>query len=391
MPRGGSIDKDYFEAIKDVLRRRGYILTGILNLPGGSVDKGLTGNQADVFRGVKTAEGQIAEKVVVKIDPAWRSPDRDVLTTGNYSREVGEHYGELSNGQKRYLQDSEKFINIQMADNITIVVDGHTINLAVQVIDEWDGEEIANYLEKHDNLSSDFVPTLLSEFSGLFQVVGDLINSGMSYGDFLGAERLRNVLVNDKGETIVIDLDLITDVDSAPDFWRDKLRMSTLRGLIKAIANTLETIQESKVEGKDAKSILNKAIRTLELEHSRVESNFRYVVDDRKPFVDKTRELAEFMAGIAQQYEGSASSAIAEAKQGLTFTERDWEKGGIDLNPDNMDMEIRGQGASSPIMDIPFDIQNFQGFTFQIIRIEPIKDLSNLFGVPQEKEVSSLP
>ncbi|MBU2634733.1 MAG: HEAT repeat domain-containing protein [Nanoarchaeota archaeon] len=59
--------------------------------------------------------------------------------------------------------------------------------------------------------------------------------------------------------------------------------------------------------------------------------------------------------------------------------------GGIDLNPKNLDMEIRGQGLNIPKMNIPFDIQNFQGFTFNIIKIEVIEDLNSVLNIPKEE------
>lgn len=48
-------------------------------------------------------------------------------------------------------------------------------------------------------------------------------------------------------------------------------------------------------------------------------------------------------------------------------------KGGIDLNPEELNLETKGGGIIFPDTDIPFDIQNFQGFSFRITRIEPLQ------------------
>lgn len=54
-------------------------------------------------------------------------------------------------------------------------------------------------------------------------------------------------------------------------------------------------------------------------------------------------------------------------------------KGGIDLNPQNLDLKI--EGSSSPILPaaITFDLQNFQGFTFRITKIEKVRGKNKPF------------
>ncbi|TAN62652.1 DEAD/DEAH box helicase [bacterium] len=58
--------------------------------------------------------------------------------------------------------------------------------------------------------------------------------------------------------------------------------------------------------------------------------------------------------------------------------------GGIDLNPAGINLEVKkkeGASAASPLPSSPlitFDIKNFQGFTFQIIKIEPVRDVVSL-------------
>jgi hypothetical protein len=70
----------------------------------------------------------------------------------------------------------------------------------------------------------------------------------------------------------------------------------------------------------------------------------------------------------------------------MKINPRSDEVGGIDFNPANLDIQVQGEGVMDiPAFNVPFDIQNFQGFTFQIIKIEGLDSLDNLM------ELSSRP
>ncbi|MEI8349789.1 MAG: hypothetical protein WCI77_06505, partial [Candidatus Omnitrophota bacterium] len=57
--------------------------------------------------------------------------------------------------------------------------------------------------------------------------------------------------------------------------------------------------------------------------------------------------------------------------------------GGIDLNPNLLQLEIRNNsGLGRPVI-VPFDLKNFQGFTFRIIKINRIADFAAIFDFPQ--------
>lgn len=64
--------------------------------------------------------------------------------------------------------------------------------------------------------------------------------------------------------------------------------------------------------------------------------------------------------------------------------------GGIDLNPENIDIEIK-EGAASPITTIPFnpriDLQAFQGFSFQILKMEKLKDFPEFTSFPSTQNL----
>ncbi|UCG35687.1 MAG: protein kinase, partial [Candidatus Omnitrophota bacterium] len=66
-------------------------------------------------------------------------------------------------------------------------------------------------------------------------------------------------------------------------------------------------------------------------------------------------------------------------------------RGGIDLGP--MEIETRGEGLEISLESLPFDLKTFEGFTFQILKLERVDDVGRLLGHvdKEEKEVSSLP
>ncbi|MBU1367197.1 MAG: hypothetical protein KJ711_05240, partial [Candidatus Omnitrophica bacterium] len=76
-------------------------------------------------------------------------------------------------------------------------------------------------------------------------------------------------------------------------------------------------------------------------------------------------------------------SGLRDKKQSISSIEGN--KGGIDLNPKNLEIDVRGESIDLPKLNIPFDIQNFQGFTFHIIKIEVIKDLNSVLNIPERE------
>ena len=69
--------------------------------------------------------------------------------------------------------------------------------------------------------------------------------------------------------------------------------------------------------------------------------------------------------------EESEEKEIAEGSFGKNTGSSPLKKpGGIDLNATKLNLDIRGQSLSSPLIidNVPFSLQNFQGFTFQIIK-----------------------
>ncbi len=57
-------------------------------------------------------------------------------------------------------------------------------------------------------------------------------------------------------------------------------------------------------------------------------------------------------------------------------------KGGIDLEG----IDVDAAPASVPLNMPLFDFRNFEGFTFQIIRIESIPNINVLFGIAVKEE-----
>lgn len=79
----------------------------------------------------------------------------------------------------------------------------------------------------------------------------------------------------------------------------------------------------------------------------------------------------------------SSSSLVTSLKED-NFQSTLETKGGIDLNPANLNIEVIGEvkGANlQPFNPLSLDIQNFQGFTFQIIGIQPVSDWEGAFAL----------
>jgi hypothetical protein len=74
----------------------------------------------------------------------------------------------------------------------------------------------------------------------------------------------------------------------------------------------------------------------------------------------------------------------AEGKAGTPPFKGNQDLGGIDLNPANLNLEVRGKGIELKEFVVPFDIKNFEGFTFRILKIEPLKDLKSVFNPSQK-------
>ncbi|MCF7873844.1 MAG: hypothetical protein K9L84_03500 [Candidatus Omnitrophica bacterium] len=76
---------------------------------------------------------------------------------------------------------------------------------------------------------------------------------------------------------------------------------------------------------------------------------------------------------------GSSNPSPEKAPGGID------NKGGIDLTPAQINLDVQGQGINSTQLQLPFDLQTFQGFTFNIIKIETIDNLGQIFGQANNK------
>jgi len=81
-------------------------------------------------------------------------------------------------------------------------------------------------------------------------------------------------------------------------------------------------------------------------------------------------------------------NTVSSPTKTINVNKVDSTPGGIDLNPDNLDLEIKGEGINFQNIDVPFDIQNFQGFTFQIVKIQRIKNSRDIFSAQELTSVN---
>jgi hypothetical protein len=72
-------------------------------------------------------------------------------------------------------------------------------------------------------------------------------------------------------------------------------------------------------------------------------------------------DINQQMSQINQ--EGLATQELAE---GPDMT------GGIDFNPENFEVQVKGEGLSVTYLDKTFDIDNIEGFTFKILNVSRI-------------------
>jgi len=95
---------------------------------------------------------------------------------------------------------------------------------------------------------------------------------------------------------------------------------------------------------------------------------------------NKSAVLPSASSSSSSQSTSASAKSLADSHQAVRrdvdSTKGNQAPGGIDLNPANLDLEVRGGSIDLPQFKIPFDLQTFEGFTFRILKIEPIKDLN---------------
>ena len=108
----------------------------------------------------------------------------------------------------------------------------------------------------------------------------------------------------------------------------------------------------------------------------------RYLVPVDPIHIDSIIENADRIREAKQSSEPTLAAGNVGPSQ------KTGNPGGIDLNPHNLNIETRGSIDVSTF-DVPFDVQSFEGFTFNIISVEAIDDL-NAAAVPQDTEFRDL-
>ena len=113
-------------------------------------------------------------------------------------------------------------------------------------------------------------------------------------------------------------------------------------------------IEQGKIE--EAKALLEEAI-----------ARYQAFYEARKD--DEADTLSYEMAQAAQKNITIAQGLLKEIDSNP-------QRGGIDLNVNKL--EIKGEGLYLPDFSVPFNIENFGGFTFQITSIERVQDWASL-------------
>ena len=102
-----------------------------------------------------------------------------------------------------------------------------------------------------------------------------------------------------------------------------------------------------------------------------------------------TRRLKEEFPDAESSSSALSEDSLPQAKNRGKQSKAAFNPGGIDLNPKNLDIKVEGEGITIPQLDIPFDINNFQGFSFKIIKIERINKWADKKGGESEFALSN--
>ncbi|MDD3296895.1 MAG: hypothetical protein PHU64_05990 [Candidatus Omnitrophica bacterium] len=173
-----------------------------------------------------------------------------------------------------------------------------------------------------------------------------------------------HIVVMDKGEGFKLDGDGLPDIidKTSGRFKKGEQSPGKGVGLGRVLGNVDELYIYTKgyiFNAKEARFSRNEATQLLQ------GTLFSAVIDYKNNDSDDTR---------------LSSAAAAGVKAGDQPFKGNQNPGGIDLNPVNLDMEVGGGNINIPEFIPSFDIETFNGFTFSILKIEPIKDLKGIFG-----------
>ena len=105
---------------------------------------------------------------------------------------------------------------------------------------------------------------------------------------------------------------------------------------------------------------------------------------------DSTLSLNGIQIKKLRSFFNTSKNSSNSVKQG------EFVKGGIDLDSTNLNMDVRGQASSAissnvSLGGVHFDVENFQGFTFQIIKFNRNQSPESVLYPSQEEELTSLP
>ena len=90
-----------------------------------------------------------------------------------------------------------------------------------------------------------------------------------------------------------------------------------------------------------------------------------------------------FEAIKKQLNKGSVSSPLEETFVGSIDREGPaaFTRGGIDLSQHDIDIKVKDQKVYVPYSGIEFDVKDFQGFSFKIIKIEKPQKIGTIVNI----------
>ncbi|MFH1768140.1 MAG: hypothetical protein ABH858_03135, partial [Candidatus Omnitrophota bacterium] len=111
---------------------------------------------------------------------------------------------------------------------------------------------------------------------------------------------------------------------------------------------------------------------------------------DQQPEIIKAFKKSYLDKGVPLEVKANAAAASAIGEEKTSSPARS-TPGGIDLSPANFNINVSGSSSGIATINLPFDVNDFGGFTFQIIKISDIDDIESVLLPSGDKVLSKSP
>ena len=150
-----------------------------------------------------------------------------------------------------------------------------------------------------------------------------------------------------------------------------------------------------KVSGQDPLKVAKRLYELAQMRSDQQELSALYnlitaLIDNRIDLTDAQKTIDISIGKAEPTFSGSEISGFAaEFDKALLVEDRQFQKGGIDFNPSNLDLEVQNEGGSLKFEINPAQLQQLQnapGFVPVIINIQPLQNLQLFLGVKESEQ-----